>query len=159
MDGNKEKYRKEQGTPSKYPTASSSSALKRMKAAKPTNTAPEVALRLILEELGLNFAVNSRPVLGLKREVDLLFEIEKVAVLVDGCFWHGCPIHGTWPKQNAEFWKTKIESNKRRDIDTNQRLEDAGWIVIRVWEHENPYDGVKRILEALNASINNSRMI
>jgi DNA mismatch endonuclease (patch repair protein) len=61
-----------------------------------------------------------------------------VAVFVDGCFWHGCPDHGTWPTNNAEFWRNKIETNVRRDRETDVQMAEAGWTVIRVWEHEDP---------------------
>jgi DNA mismatch endonuclease, patch repair protein len=60
-----------------------------------------------------------------------------VVVFLDGCFWHGCPLHGTWPKLNGDWWRAKIEANKRRDTDTDARLEAAGWTVLRVWEHED----------------------
>ena len=60
-----------------------------------------------------------------------------MAVFVDGCFWHGCPEHGTWPKANAEFWEAKIKRNQERDADTNRQLEKAGWILVRVWEHDD----------------------
>jgi DNA (cytosine-5)-methyltransferase 1 len=132
------------------PPASSDAALRRMKAAKPRDTAPEKALRAILEGLGLKYSVDVSPLKGLRRIVDILFETERVAVLVDGCFWHGCPIHGTWPKENAEFWREKIEANKLRDADTDRRLIEAGWKVIRVWEHEDPKDAANKIAAALS---------
>lgn len=134
------------------PVASSNAALNRMRAAKPRDTAPEIALRQVLLEMGLTFSLDVCPIEGLRRRVDILFVEERVAVMIDGCYWHGCPQHGTWPKQNAEFWKAKIEANKRRDSDTNQRLEDAGWRVIRIWEHEDPHDAAERIRDVLNAS-------
>jgi DNA mismatch endonuclease (patch repair protein) len=68
-------------------------------------------------------------------------------VFVDGCFWHGCPEHGTWPKQNADWWREKIEANQRRDRDTDARLQAAGWTVIRVWEHEDPTQAADQIVE------------
>jgi DNA mismatch endonuclease (patch repair protein) len=66
---------------------------------------------------------------------DFVFLRERVAVFVDGCFWHGCPIHATWPKHNAGFWRTKILGNRRRDLAVNRHLKKAGWRVVRVWEH------------------------
>jgi DNA mismatch endonuclease (patch repair protein) len=66
-----------------------------------------------------------------------VFGPARVAVFVDGCFWHGCPSHATWPKNNAEFWREKIETNRLRDRDTDRRLSVAGWLVVRVWEHED----------------------
>lgn len=70
--------------------------------------------------------------------MDIVFGPVKVAVFVDGCYWHGCPEHATWPKSNAEFWKAKIEGNRLRDADTDARFAGAGWTVVRVWEHEDP---------------------
>jgi DNA mismatch endonuclease, patch repair protein len=66
---------------------------------------------------------------------DFVFPREKLVVFVDGCFWHGCPAHATWPKQNADFWRTKILGNRRRDRAVNRLLKQAGWRVIRIWEH------------------------
>jgi DNA mismatch endonuclease, patch repair protein len=68
----------------------------------------------------------------------MAFRSSRVAVFIDSCFWHGCPQHATWPKANAAWWAAKIEANKVRDLDTNRRLIDAGWRLIRVWEHEDP---------------------
>lgn len=75
----------------------------------------------------------------------MVFPRAEVAVFVDGCFWHGCPQHGTNAKQNAAFWSAKIAQNRTRDADTNTRLEQAGWIVVRVWEHEDPTETAKRL--------------
>jgi DNA mismatch endonuclease (patch repair protein) len=86
----------------------------------------------------------------------VVFGPAKVAIFVDGCFWHGCPIHGTWPKANAEFWREKIERNKERDADTNQRLEQAGWKVFRVWEHENSEDAAEKISKIIRERRANS---
>ena len=69
-------------------------------------------------------------------------------MFVDGCFWHGCPTHASWPKNNAEWWRSKIEANRARDRDTDERLGEAGWIAVRVWEHEQPTEAANRI-EAL----------
>jgi len=80
---------------------------------------------------------------------DFVFRRERLVVFVDGCFWHGCPEHGTWPKQNADFWRNKIETNMRRDRDTNERLVSQGWEVIRVWEHEEPDHAARRIYQVL----------
>jgi len=80
-----------------------------------------------------------------RRRVDIAFLSARVAVFVDGCFWHGCPEHATWPASNADFWRQKIETNRRRDADTNAKLERAGWRVVRVWEHEDPSAAASRI--------------
>jgi DNA mismatch endonuclease, patch repair protein len=74
----------------------------------------------------------------LNRRADLVFTRAKVAVFIDGCYWHGCPMHGTAPKSNADYWSAKIARNRERDDDTNRRLAEAGWQVLRAWEHEDP---------------------
>ena len=76
---------------------------------------------------------------------DFAFRAARLAIFVDGCFWHGCPAHATWPKQNAEFWRAKIEANMARDKDTYERLRAEGWKVIRVWAHEEPKVAARRI--------------
>lgn len=120
------------------PIPSSDAALKRMQAAKARDTAPEKALRLLLHEKSLRYRVDVKPIKELNRRADIVFRSTKVAVFVDGCFWHGCPIHGTQAKANAEFWRNKIKQNQIRDADTNERLKKDGWKVVRVWEHEDP---------------------
>ncbi|HUV02481.1 MAG TPA: very short patch repair endonuclease [Desulfobacteria bacterium] len=120
------------------PSPSSEAAFKRMKAAKPRDTAPEKALRSALHKKGLRFRIDVKPIKELNRKADVVFRSAKVAVFVDGCFWHGCPIHGTQAKANAEFWEQKIKQNQERDTDTTRQLKAAGWRVIRVWEHEDP---------------------
>ena len=122
---------------SNRPVPSSGAALARMKAAKPRDTVPEKALRSELHKRGLRYQVDVRPIEKLNRRADIVFRSAKVAIFVDGCFWHGCPIHGTQAKANAEFWKNKIKRNQERDAETNQLLKKAGWKVVRVWEHEN----------------------
>ena len=137
------------------PAPSSEAALKRMKAAKPRDTAPEKALRSALHRRGLRFRIDERPVKDLNRRADIVFRSAKVAVFVDGCFWHGCPIHGTQAKANAEFWKNKFEQNKARDLDTNEQLEKAGWRVVRVWEHEDPERVSQEIYALVMKRMNN----
>jgi DNA mismatch endonuclease (patch repair protein) len=100
------------------------------------DTPCELALRRAVHRLGLRFRVD-RPVVGTRRRADLVFARSRVAVFVDGCFWHGCPVHGTWPKANAAWWREKIQSNVRRDRDTDAELAAAGWRVLRFWEHED----------------------
>ena len=85
----------------------------------------------------------------LNRRADIVFRSVKVAIFVDGCFWHGCPIHGTQAKANAEFWRTKIRQNQKRDADTTKQLENAGWKVIRVWEHEDPINASEKIFRVV----------
>lgn len=108
------------------------------------DTGIEVGLRKELHRLGLRFRVHKRLLKGLRRETDVVFGPVKVAVFVDGCFWHGCPEHGTYPRNNAEFWREKIDGNRRRDHETDALLTEAGWSVIRVWEHEDPREAALR---------------
>lgn len=115
-------------------------------AAQPSkNTNIELRLRSILHARGLRYRIHLRPVVGHRRTADVVFTRSKVAVYVDGCFWHGCPQHGTWPKRNAEFWREKIETNIRRDRATDAALIEAGWTPVRVWEHDHPLEAADRI--------------
>lgn len=96
----------------------------------------ERALRSELHRRGLRFRLHQSLLTNSRRTVDIAFSGARAAVLLDGCFWHGCPTHGTWPKNNAAWWRNKIETNIARDRDTDRRLTDAGWHVLRIWEHE-----------------------
>jgi DNA mismatch endonuclease (patch repair protein) len=118
------------------PTPLDAGIRSRMQSVKRRDTKPELALRSDLHRRGLRFFVDRAPLLGMRRRADLAFPRKRVAVYVDGCFWHGCPIHGAWPKHNADWWRRKIETNQARDRDTDRQLRDAGWTVIRLWEHE-----------------------
>jgi DNA mismatch endonuclease, patch repair protein len=114
------------------------------------DTAPEMALRSALYRAGFRYRVDCR-LEGLRCRADLAFPKERVAVFVDGCFWHGCPDHGTSPRAHAVWWRKKIDANVTRDRDTDERLEAAGWTVVRVWEHDEPNDSVSRVAAAVNA--------
>ena len=124
---------------------------RRMASTRTRDTKPELALRRVLHARGLRYRVNARVVPGLRRTVDVAFPRQKVAVLVDGCFWHGCPVHYTEPKTRAEFWREKIANNVARDADTTVRLQAEGWVVLRCWEHERPLDVAERVILALNS--------
>lgn len=121
------------------PEASSEHVRHRMQATQQRDTPGELALRSALRTLGLRYRVDTT-LPGTRRRADVAFISAKVAVFVDGCFWHGCPSHGTWPKTNAAWWHEKIEGNRRRDRDTDARLTREGWIVLRFWEHDDPSD-------------------
>ncbi|KUL38294.1 very short patch repair endonuclease [Streptomyces regalis] len=102
------------------------------------DTAPEVAVRRLLYATGLRYRVNV-PVPGMpRRTIDIVFPKAKIAVFLDGCFWHGCPEHATQPKANAEWWRAKLDKNIARDQETTEHLREAGWMVLRYWEHEVP---------------------
>jgi len=119
------------------PPASSELIRVRMSTTKRRDTKPEVELRRALFRMGLRFRVDV-PVNGSRRRTDIVFAADRVAVYVNGCFWHSCPEHGTVPKQNRDWWVDKLATNKARDDDTDARLEAAGWTVFRFWEHDDP---------------------
>lgn len=114
------------------------------------DTSPELALRRILFARGLRYRVNKRPIADFRRTADLVFGPAKVAVFVDGCFWHRCPDHYRPPRSNAEYWEPKIERNVERDRETDTRLQQDGWTVVRVWEHEDPRLAAHRIAEVVD---------
>ncbi|WP_326826934.1 very short patch repair endonuclease [Streptosporangium sp. NBC_01756] len=118
-----------------------------MQSNKGRDTKPELALRRAVHALGLRYRVAFRPVKSVRRSADLVFTKARVAVFMDGCFWHGCPIHHTIAATNAEFWAEKIRRTRERDAETNRILAEAGWRVFRVWEHEDPADAAERVAE------------
>lgn len=120
-----------------------------MRATRQYDTACEMALRSRLHRKGLRYRLHKHVIPGTRRTVDIAFPKEKIAVFVDGCFWHGCPLHGTTPKTNTKWWREKIETNRQRDLDTNQKLHTIGWHVIRIWEHESPIKAAERIMRAV----------
>lgn len=114
-----------------------------------TNTKPEVALRSGLHAAGLRFRKDLRLDLGeVKVRPDIVFTRARVAVFVDGCFWHRCPIHGVMPKRNSEFWTPKLIRNVDRDREQDAALRNAGWTVVRVWEHVPVDDAVRMVADA-----------
>lgn len=133
--------------------ASSPAVRRSMQSNRPRNTAPEVALRSALHRAGLRFFKHRRPVAGLRCEADIVFPGARVAVFVDGCFWHSCPEHATSPKTNAEWWARKLEVGRLRDRANERALAEGGWTVVRVWEHENTADAVARIQAAIASTV------
>jgi DNA mismatch endonuclease (patch repair protein) len=129
--------------------ASSPEVRFRMQATGRRDTPPELALRRCLHRMGLRYRVDYAPLTRSRRRADIVFTRKRVAVFVDGCFWHGCPEHVTWPSQNAKWWREKISRNRARDQDTERVLLEHGWRVCRVWEHENPEEAAVRVLFAL----------
>lgn len=116
-----------------------------MLANRSRDTGPELAIRRLLHARGFRYRANARPLPDLRRTADLVFRPAKVAVFVDGCFWHRCPEHGGTPKSNTDYWVRKLERNADRDRDTDARLGSAGWLVIRIWEHEDPAAAAERV--------------
>lgn len=139
------------------PLPSSPAALKRMQAARRRDTEPEISLRRYLHASGLRFRVDLPILPRMRRRADILFSKAQVAVFVDGCFWHCCPLHRTFPKANAAWWAEKLRTNRDRDRDTNRRLRKAGWHVERVWEHELPSEAAARIAAAVRQRTGNQK--
>jgi DNA mismatch endonuclease, patch repair protein len=120
---------------------------------KRADTAPEVALRKELHGRGFRYRVDFQlPIHGRRRRADIAFTARRIAVFVDGCYWHACPVHGTWPAASSEWWRAKLEGNVRRDRDTDQRLAEAGWISLRFWEHDDPVAAADRVESVLRTS-------
>ncbi|MGW1546790.1 very short patch repair endonuclease [Streptomyces sp. NPDC002346] len=113
------------------------------------DTAPEVAVRKLLHAAGYRYRINERVPGMSRRTIDIAFTRAKVAVMIDGCFWHGCPEHATQPKANSEWWRKKLERNIARDLETTEHLTAAGWTVLRFWEHEAPEAVAARVAEAV----------
>jgi DNA mismatch endonuclease (patch repair protein) len=105
---------------------------------KPRDTTIELAVRRELHRRGLRYRIDYRAPGASRRTIDIAFTRIRVAVLIDGCFWHSCPLHYRPAKRNAEWWADKMAANRLRDADTNERLTSAGWRVLRFWEHESP---------------------
>ncbi|MGM1057745.1 very short patch repair endonuclease [Saccharothrix sp. Mg75] len=134
--------------------ASSHEVRASMKGNRGRDTGPELRLRAALHAQGLRYRVSTRPLPELRRTADIVFFKERLAIFVDGCFWHGCPEHHRPARKNSAFWGTKIVDNKRRDAETNEALVQQGWTVIRCWEHEDTATVVDRIVTTLGRSAN-----
>ena len=132
------------------PFASSEAAHQKMSGLARRDTRPELALRQVLHRQGLRYYVHRRPLAALPRQADIVFPTAKLAVFVDGCFWHGCPDHGRRDhRTNGWYWPEKIERNRARDRDTDAKLLATGWVSLRVWEHEDPNRAAARITDAI----------
>jgi DNA mismatch endonuclease, patch repair protein len=120
------------------PRPSSRTASDRMRVVRSRDTTAEINVRKALHAKGLRYSVDCAVLHDRRRRADIAFRRLRIAVFVDGCFWHSCPRHSSQPKSNCEWWTKKLAANRRRDADTNRRLRRAGWLVIRIWEHEPP---------------------
>ncbi len=124
-----------------------------MLANRPTDSGPEVALGRVLRALGLRYrrhvavSTRARPV-----TIDYLFPQARVAVFVDGCFWHACPKHATWPRRHGRWWRDKLAANVARDRRQRAALRSAGWKVLKIWAHEEPERAARRVLRAVTRS-------
>ena len=138
-------------------TPSSAGVSERMARVRRRDTAPELELRSELHRRGLRYRVDRRPLKGVPSRADLVFGPAKVAVYVDGCFWHSCPEHGTMPRSNEAFWQEKLARNQARDAAVNEALAAAGWTVVRVWEHEEIDAAADRVESAVRDSLSRHR--
>lgn len=133
-----------------YPLPSSEAVSRAMKGNTKTDTRPEVRLRSELHSRRARFRKNAPIEAGdIRVRVDILFTKRRLAVFLDGCFWHGCPQHGNWPRANAEYWTAKIKRNLARDVRVSDALRQAGWTVVRIWEHEPPSEAADRVISVL----------
>lgn len=129
-----------------------SGATKSMKANRSSNTKPELALRREMFRQGLRYRLGLLiPLRDRKVRPDVVFPRRKIAVFVDGCYWHGCPQHGRMPKDPTGYWHAKIQRNRNRDIAVDKQLDEAGWTVVRVWEHEPAGEAAARINDVVKS--------
>lgn len=115
------------------------------------DTKPEVVVRRLLHAFGLRYRVDFRPLTSLNRRADMVFPRQKIAVFIDGCFWHGCSEHHTVARSNKDYWAAKVSQNRERDRDTDQALQAAGWTFLRAWEHEAAGEVARRLIDSVEA--------
>lgn len=136
-----------------HPGSSSAAATAVGKGNTKTDTTPEKELRSLLHQQGYRFRKNYYIPLEYRQRginVDIVFLGPRVAVFVDGCFWHCCPEHGTQPSSNAKYWTAKLDRNRERDLRNTEALRDEGWEVIRVWEHEDPHEAALKVARSVD---------
>jgi DNA mismatch endonuclease, patch repair protein len=133
-----------------YPKPSNASVTAVMRGNKKFDTKPEARLRSELHRRGLRFRKHLRieAAYGVRVAPDIAFPKKRLAIFVDGCFWHRCPEHGTSPRANSEYWLTKLNRNVERDERVNAALVEAGWTVVRLWEHVSIQDAADAVFEA-----------
>lgn len=137
-----------------YPATADPAVRNVMRANRRRDTKPEMALRSALHRRGLRFRNNSSVATrGRSVRVDIALPRHRLAVLIDGCFWHSCPEHGTTPRSNPDYWHAKLERNRQRDAATNQLLQEAGWQVARIWEHQNPEEAADLIDQLIRCNV------
>ncbi|HZL04094.1 MAG TPA: very short patch repair endonuclease [Coriobacteriia bacterium] len=138
-------------SPGPHPGSSSELISRRMSALKRCDNGPELAVRRLLHASGLRYRV-TYPIPGQRRRtIDIAFPRARLAVYIDGCFWHGCPAHGTAPKANRAWWAEKIAANRARDVAAATQLEGLGWTVVRFWEHQPPDEVARAVRAVLDA--------
>lgn len=129
--------------------ASSTGVARSMRSNRSRDTRPELAVRRELHRRGLRYRVDLRPVAGVRSRADIVFTRRRIAIYIDGCFWHQCPIHKTLPATNQGYWLPKLARNRERDAEVNAALVEAGWTVLRFWEHQSPNEVADLVVAAL----------
>ena len=124
----------------------------RMAATRGRDNNRELMMRSKLHRQGLRFRVHYQVPGNRRRTIDIAFPAVRIAVFLDGCFWHGCAQHGTIPSTNQIWWLAKIETNKMRDADTDRLLDLAGWTVMRIWEHTLLEEACQQVVHAVQAA-------
>lgn len=133
--------------------ASSEAVRRSMRGNVGRDTKPELLVRRALFRRGLRFRVDYRLAPPARTRADVVFTRARVAVFIDGCFWHGCPVHATTPKSNTAYWVPKLEANRVRDAATTALLTDRGWTVLRFWEHEEASAVADTVEGAVRAAV------
>ncbi|WP_086474772.1 very short patch repair endonuclease [Plantibacter elymi (nom. nud.)] len=126
-----------------------------MRSNRGRDTKPEIAVRRLVHAQGLRYRVSARPEPDLRRTADLLFTRARVAVFIDGCYWHGCPVHYTAPVANGRFWAEKVARNRERDGETTAVLKSRDWTVLHFWEHESAH----LVADEIVATVRNRRTV
>ncbi len=134
------------------PPASSAVVRRRFEQQARRDTAPEMAVRRWLHAAGVRYRVDVRLVPQVRSRADIAWRGRKLAVFVDGCFWHCCPAHQHWPTANGDWWRAKLEANVRRDRRTDRVLAEQGWTVLRFWEHQDTAAVCGEITRALDGA-------
>lgn len=129
--------------------ASSPAVRRTMQGNRRRDTAPEMQIRRLLHGQGLRYRVDVPLPFDRRRRADIVFTRQKLAVFIDGCFWHGCPEHYVEPRTNRQYWMAKVTQNVARDRDTDARMRALGWTVVRFWEHEDADMVAQSVIEIL----------
>lgn len=132
--------------------AASPAVRRSMRSNRSRDTAPELAVRRLVHSSGLRYLVDARPIPSIPRRADLVFRGPRIAIFIDGCYWHACPAHHRLPKTNSSYWAQKATRNAARDADTTERVQAAGWVVLRFWEHEDPQPVANTIITTVRSA-------
>ena len=118
-----------------------------MLANKRRDTKPELRVRRLIHAAGLRYQVDAKVEQDIRSRADIVFRRRRIAVFIDGCFWHRCPEHATDPKANSDYWEPKLRRNRQRDAEITALLTDRGWLVLRFWEHQ-PAEQIAEVIES-----------